>query len=60
MTKLQELGYEDVTRRLQHLGFRFYRHGRGSHELWCATQTASLFRYPVIAENLSARAPCAP
>ncbi len=34
MVKLQELSYREVTRRLQQLGFRFYRHGKGSHELW--------------------------
>jgi len=34
MVKLQELSYREVTRRLQQLGFRFYRQGTGSHELW--------------------------
>lgn len=34
MPELRELTYKDVTRRLQQLGFRFYRHGKGSHELW--------------------------
>jgi len=34
MAKLQELSYREVTRRLQKLGFRFYRQGKGSHELW--------------------------
>jgi predicted RNA binding protein YcfA (HicA-like mRNA interferase family) len=34
MSKLQELSYRDVTRRLRKLGFRFYRQGKGSHELW--------------------------
>jgi len=34
MTKLRELSYREVTRRLRKLGFRFYRQGRGSHELW--------------------------
>ncbi|HEX28472.1 TPA: type II toxin-antitoxin system HicA family toxin [Candidatus Poribacteria bacterium] len=33
-TKLRELSYEEVTRRLRALGFRFYRQGKGSHELW--------------------------
>jgi predicted RNA binding protein YcfA (HicA-like mRNA interferase family) len=28
------LSYRDLTRRLRKLGFRFYRHGKGSHELW--------------------------
>jgi predicted RNA binding protein YcfA (HicA-like mRNA interferase family) len=34
MSKLQELSYREVTRRLRKLGFRFYRRGKGSHELW--------------------------
>ena len=34
MTKLRELDYHEVTRRLRRHGFRFYRRGRGSHELW--------------------------
>jgi predicted RNA binding protein YcfA (HicA-like mRNA interferase family) len=34
MPELRELTYRDVTRRLRQLGFRFYRHGKGSHELW--------------------------
>lgn len=31
---LRDLTYRDVTRRLDMLGFRFYRQGKGSHELW--------------------------
>jgi len=34
MARLQELSYREVTKRLQKLGFRFYRQGKGSHELW--------------------------
>ena len=34
MTRLRELSYQEVTRRLLRLGFRFYRRGKGSHELW--------------------------
>ncbi len=34
MTRLRELSYQEVTKRLRRLGFRFYRHGKGSHELW--------------------------
>ena len=34
MGKLRELTYREVTQRLRHFGFRFYRHGQGSHELW--------------------------
>jgi predicted RNA binding protein YcfA (HicA-like mRNA interferase family) len=31
---LRELSYREITRRLRKLGFRFYRQGKGSHELW--------------------------
>ncbi len=34
MAELRELSYQEVTRRLRKLGFRLYRHGKGSHELW--------------------------
>jgi predicted RNA binding protein YcfA (HicA-like mRNA interferase family) len=34
MPPLRELTYREVTRRLGKLGFRFYRQGKGSHELW--------------------------
>jgi len=34
MPELRDLSYREVTRRLRRLGFRFYRHGKGSHELW--------------------------
>lgn len=34
MAPLRELTYREVTRRLRKLGFRFYRQGKGSHELW--------------------------
>jgi len=34
MPELRELSYPEVTRRLRKLGFRFYRRGKGSHELW--------------------------
>jgi predicted RNA binding protein YcfA (HicA-like mRNA interferase family) len=34
MPELRELSHQEVTRRLRRLGFRFYRHGKGSHELW--------------------------
>ena len=37
MPELRELSYLELTRRLRQLGFRFYRQGKGSHELWvCA------------------------
>ncbi|MGH7597857.1 MAG: type II toxin-antitoxin system HicA family toxin [bacterium] len=34
MAKLRELSYQEAIQRLRKLGFRFYRHGKGSHELW--------------------------
>jgi predicted RNA binding protein YcfA (HicA-like mRNA interferase family) len=34
MPELRELSYREVIRRLRKLGFRFYRQGKGSHELW--------------------------
>jgi predicted RNA binding protein YcfA (HicA-like mRNA interferase family) len=34
MPELRELSYRELTRRLKKLGFRFYRQGKGSHELW--------------------------
>ena len=34
MARLRELDYQEVTKRLQRFGFRLYRHGKGSHELW--------------------------
>jgi len=34
MVKLRELRYDEVVKRLRNFGFRFYRHGQGSHELW--------------------------
>ncbi len=34
MAELRELNYQEITRRLRKLGFRLYRQGKGSHELW--------------------------
>ncbi len=34
MGKLRELTYRDVTTKLKKNGFRYYRTGKGSHELW--------------------------
>ena len=34
MPPLRDLTYREVTRRLRKLGFRLYRQGKGSHELW--------------------------
>jgi len=34
MPELRELNYQEITNRLLKCGFRFYRHGKGPHELW--------------------------
>jgi predicted RNA binding protein YcfA (HicA-like mRNA interferase family) len=34
LPKLRELSYKEITSRLKKFGFRFYRQGKGSHELW--------------------------
>jgi predicted RNA binding protein YcfA (HicA-like mRNA interferase family) len=34
LAKLRELNYQELTARLKKFGFRFYRQGKGSHELW--------------------------
>jgi len=34
LVRLRELKYEELVARLRKLGFRFYRQGKGSHELW--------------------------
>jgi len=34
MGKLPDLRYQEVVKRLEYFGFRFYRQGKGSHELW--------------------------
>ena len=34
MTRLRELSFRQVTRRLTKLGFRFYRQGKGSQYLF--------------------------
>ena len=31
---LTELSYRELTKKLKKCGFRFYRTGKGSHELW--------------------------
>ncbi len=31
---LRELSYKELTKKLKKYGFRFYRTGKGSHELW--------------------------
>jgi predicted RNA binding protein YcfA (HicA-like mRNA interferase family) len=46
MPKLRELNYQEVTNRLRRLGFRFYRHGKGSHELWARNSDGRVVPVP--------------
>lgn len=46
MTKLRELTYSQVTRRLKFFGFRFYRQGKGSHHLWVRDSDALVIPVP--------------
>lgn len=46
MTKLRELSYREVIVRLQHFGFRFYRQGKGSHELWVRDSDGQVIPVP--------------
>jgi predicted RNA binding protein YcfA (HicA-like mRNA interferase family) len=34
MSKLSPHKYEDVIAKMKRLGFRLYRQGKGSHEIW--------------------------
>jgi predicted RNA binding protein YcfA (HicA-like mRNA interferase family) len=46
MTKLRELDYHEVTRRLSKHGFRFYRQGKGTHELWARDEDGRVIPVP--------------
>ena len=46
MSKLRELDYREVTERLRKLGFRFYRKGKGSHELWVRDDDGKVIPVP--------------
>ena len=46
MSKLTELSYIDVTSKLRNLGFRFYRQGKGSHELWVRDSDSRVIPIP--------------
>lgn len=46
MTRLRELRYHEVVERLEKLGFRFYRQGKGSHELWVRDQDGRVIPVP--------------
>ena len=46
MPVLRELTYREITSRLRKLGFRFYRKGRGSHELWVRDSDSRVVSVP--------------
>jgi predicted RNA binding protein YcfA (HicA-like mRNA interferase family) len=46
MGHLTELTYREVTARLRRVGFRFFRHGKGSHELWARDSDGSVVPVP--------------
>ena len=46
MARLTEMTYLEVTRRLQIFGFRFYRQGKGSHELWVRDEDSVVIPVP--------------
>ena len=52
MAKLHDLSYREVTRRLRKLGFRFYRHGKGSHELWVRDSDGRVVPVPHHGKNI--------
>ena len=39
MGRLAGFSYREVTRKLQRLGFEFYRSGKGDHEIWLNSDT---------------------
>lgn len=43
---LTELSYRDLTKRLKKYGFRFYRSGKGSHELWVRDSDGKVIPVP--------------
>ena len=46
MARLTELTYRQVTDRLGRLGFRFFRQGKGSHELWVRDEDGRVVPVP--------------
>jgi predicted RNA binding protein YcfA (HicA-like mRNA interferase family) len=45
-TRLRGLTYRDIVKRLKKLGFRFYRQGKGSHELWVRDNDGKVIPLP--------------
>lgn len=58
MPRLRELSYRDLTRRLRKLGFRFYRHGKGSHELWVRDMGPGVLTFQRIIIEMGGARPC--
>lgn len=46
MSRLIPLKYDDVIRKLTNIGFRFYRKGKGSHELWVRDSNGKVIPVP--------------
>jgi predicted RNA binding protein YcfA (HicA-like mRNA interferase family) len=46
MPELRELNYQKIISRLKKLGFRFYRQGKGSHELWVRDDDGKVIPIP--------------
>jgi len=44
--KLRELTYREVTGKLKRLGFRYFRSGKGSHELWVRDSDGKVIPVP--------------
>jgi len=45
-TRLRGMKYREITDRLKKLGFRFYRQGKGSHELWVRDSDGKVIPVP--------------
>ena len=46
MGKLVELQYSELIRKLKKHGFRFYRSGKGSHEIWVRDEDGKVIPVP--------------
>jgi len=46
VAKLRELSTREVQKRLKKLGFRFYRQGKGSHEIWTRDEGGKIIPVP--------------
>lgn len=43
---LSPMSYRELTKRLKRFGFRFYRQGKGSHELWVRDEDGKVVPVP--------------